>query len=94
MSKPLKASEDIQSLSDFRANAAQYVRQVQQTGRPLVLTQHGRGAAVLLDIHAYESLVERSELAADIQTAEAQLARGEGQSHVAARKRILKRVSR
>jgi prevent-host-death family protein len=83
---------DIQPLSAFRANTAQFVRQVQETGRPLVLTQHGRGAAVLLNVQEYERLVERAELADDIHTAESQLARGEGIPQGKAREQVRKRV--
>ena len=94
MARAPKLSRDIQPLSEFRAHTAKFVRQVQETGRPLVLTQHGRGAAVLLDIAEYERLVERSELAEDVRTAEAQLERGEGVDHVAAKKAVLKRLSK
>ena len=94
MARALKLSRDIQPLSEFRANTAKFLRQVQETGRPLVLTQHGRGAAVLLDIAEYEKLVERSELAEDIRTAEAQLARGEGVDQATAKKALLKRLAK
>ena len=92
MPKQAKLSRDIQPLSEFRANTAKFVRHVQETGRPLVLTQHGRGAAILLDIEHYERLVEQAELAEDIRLAEAQLESGEGIAHIAARKRVLKRL--
>ncbi|MEX2207322.1 MAG: type II toxin-antitoxin system prevent-host-death family antitoxin [Myxococcota bacterium] len=39
----------MRSLSDFRANVAAAVRDVQRRRRPIFLTQHGRGAAVFLD---------------------------------------------
>lgn len=84
-----KLSQDIQPLSEFRANTARFVRQVQQTRRPLVLTQHGRGAAVLLDINEYERLLDRAELAEDIRIAETQLGRGEGVPHDVAKEQIL-----
>jgi prevent-host-death family protein len=94
MARAPKLSRDIQPLSEFRAHTAKFLRQVQETGRPLVLTQHGRGAAVLLDIAEYERLVERSELAEDIRTAEAQLERGEGVDHPETKKAVLKRLSK
>ena len=94
MARAPKLSRDIQPLSEFRAHTAKFLRQVQETGRPLVLTQHGRGAAVLLDIAEYEKLVERSELAEDIRTAEAQLERGEGVDHATAKKAVLKRLAK
>lgn len=92
MTKPPRLSRDIRPLSEFRANTAKFVRQVQETRRPLVLTQHGRGAAVLLDIGEYERLVEETELAEDIRTAEAQLDRGEGVPHEKAKEQIRSRM--
>jgi antitoxin YefM len=88
----LRLSRDIRPLSEFRANTAAFVRQVQESRRPLVLTQHGRGAAVLLDIAEYEQLLERAELLGDIHHAEAQLNRGEGVAHESAKQQVLSRV--
>jgi antitoxin YefM len=89
MSKSPRLSQDIQPLSEFRANTARFIRHVRETRRPLVLTQHGRGAAVLMDINEYERLVDRAELAEDIRTAEAQLERGEGVPHETAKQQVL-----
>lgn len=72
----IRFSEDIRPLSEFRANAAAFIEQVQATHRPIVLTQHGRSAAVLLDVAEYERLVERAEVLEDIRLAEEQIARG------------------
>ena len=74
----VKPSEDIQPLSTFRANAASFVQQVRETKRPLVLTQHGRSAAVVLDVEEYEALVEQVELLRDVRTAESELDSGQG----------------
>jgi prevent-host-death family protein len=92
MTKHPRPSRDIRPLSEFRANAASFVRQVQESGRPLVLTQHGRGAAVLMGIEEYERIIDLAELSEDIRTAEAQLARGEGISHDEAKRRVLSRL--
>jgi PHD/YefM family antitoxin component YafN of YafNO toxin-antitoxin module len=54
----------------------------------MVLTQRGRGVAVLLDVHEYESIQERLEILEDIYRAEEQLKAGEGVSHEAAKERI------
>ncbi len=74
----LKPSEDIVPLSEFRANMAATMSQLRDTGRPVVLTEHGRSAAVLLGISDYEALLEEVDLLRDIRTAEEQLAAGEG----------------
>jgi prevent-host-death family protein len=90
----IRFSEDIRSLSEFRANTAAFVTQVQTTRRPLVLTQHGRGAAVLLDITEYERLAERAEVLEDIRVAEEQIARGEGIEHDEVKRQLLARFRR
>ena len=54
----LKPTRAIQPVSELRANAAKFIEQVRETKEPIVLTQHGRGAAVLVDIDSYEDLVE------------------------------------
>lgn len=90
----IRISEDIRPLSEFRANAAAFVQHVRQSRRPLVLTQRGRGAAVLLDITEYERLVERAELLEDIAVAEEQIAAGEGIEHEDAKQQILSGLRR
>lgn len=54
----LRANEDIHPLSEFRANAAAFIKQVQETQRPIVLTLRGRGRAVLLDVDEYQKLMD------------------------------------
>ena len=87
-----RPSQDIRPLSEFRASVAAFVEQVQATQRPLVLTQHGRSAAILLAVDAYEALVERAELAEDVRTAEAQIAAGQGIAHGKAQALVLARL--
>jgi antitoxin YefM len=90
----IRFSEDVRPLSEFRANAAAFVEQVQTTHRPIVLTQRGRSAAVLLDVGEYERLVERVEVLDDIRVAEEQIARGEGIEHEKAKAEVLARLGR
>ena len=74
-------SQDIQPLSAFRCNVTGFIKQVQASHRPLVITNHGRSAAVLLDVLKYEELVDKLDLLEDIHAAERQLADGKGISH-------------
>lgn len=78
---PVKPTEDIQPLTAFRANVASFVEQVRQTGRPLVLTQHGRSAAVLLGAADYEALIEELEVLRDVHLSERELAEGKAVPH-------------
>jgi PHD/YefM family antitoxin component YafN of YafNO toxin-antitoxin module len=67
---------------------------VRRTKRPLVLTQRGHSAAVLLDVAEYEQLLEEVETLRDVQLAEKQIAQGKGISHDRARQRILNALRR
>jgi prevent-host-death family protein len=90
----LKPTRDIQPVTEFRANAAQFIEQVQQTGQPVVLTQHGRSAAVLMDVESYEAMVEELALLRDVRLAEEQIAAGSTRSHSAVAKTLRARLRR
>ena len=77
----VKPTQDIQPLTTFRANVASFVDQVRETGRPLVLTQHGKSAAVLMGAADYEALLEELEVLRDIHVSERELAEGKGIPH-------------
>lgn len=53
-----KFSEDIVPISDLKVNPSRIVRQVQKVHRPVVLTNRGRGVAVVQALQDYESDVE------------------------------------
>jgi prevent-host-death family protein len=93
MSK-VKVDEDIRPLSEFRAEVASFVKHIHETRRPMVLTQRGRGVAVLMDVHEFELMQERLEILEDIYRAEEQFAAGEGVPHEEARARVLKGIDR
>lgn len=86
--------QDVKPISEFRANAASLVQQVQRTKRPLVITQQGRSAAVLLDVSEYEKLLAKLDLLQDIHVAEDQIDSGHGLSHRSARKKSLERIGK
>lgn len=52
----INISEDIRSMSDLKKNTSQYMRQVHETGRPMVLTVNGKAEAVLIDAKEYERM--------------------------------------
>ena len=86
--------EDIRPLSEFRAGVASFVKQIHETRRPMVLTQRGRGVAVLVDVQEYEKMQERLELLEEIYKAEEQIASGAGISHQDAKSKILSKLIR
>lgn len=52
----MKVKEDIRSISYVKANAAEILEQVNETHRPVYITQNGEAKAVLLDPESYEKM--------------------------------------
>ncbi len=87
--KRLALHQDVRPLSEFRANATAFLQQVKDTRRPLVITQHGRSAAVLLEVSEYEEMVDKIELLQEILAAENELREGKGVAQKTAKKQVL-----
>ncbi len=90
--KRIVLSQDIHPLSEFRANAATLIEQVRSSKRPMVITQHGKSSAVILDVQEYESLLDKIEILQEIQIAESQLQQGLGIEHEKAKRQSLSRL--
>ena len=90
----LRIDQDIKPLSEVRIGIANYIKQVRETKRPVIITQHGKGVAVLLDASEYENMQEKLELLTDVQTSLSQLASGQGIAHENAKDKVLKRVQK
>lgn len=57
----VKFSEDVVPLGDMKVNPGKIVRRVDETGRPVLLTSHGRGVAVVQALDEYEVAQEERE---------------------------------
>lgn len=88
----IRPSTDVRPVTEFRSNASAFLDQVQSTKRPVVLTQHGRSAAVLLDVGVYEDLLDEVELLRDIRKAEAQIEAGQVAPHSVVSRRLKARL--
>ena len=80
----IKISEDLRPLSDLKSKGSDIVRQASESGRPVILTRHGRGVAAVLSIDAFEELQEqarRAELQRAVDDAERDLEAGRHVSH-------------
>ena len=88
----IRPSTDVRPVTEFRANASAFLDQVQSTKRPVVLTQHGRSAAVLLDVGVYEDLLDEVALLRDIRTAEGQVDAGKVAPHSVVARRLKARL--
>ncbi len=90
----LRVDEDIRPMSEFRTGIASFLKQIHDTKRPLIITQHGKGVAVLLDAGEYEAMQEKIELLQDIQTSINQVEAGQAVEHDQAKATVLKRIRR
>lgn len=45
---------DLIPITDFRQDAARALKQVQRSAEPVIITQRGRAAAVMLSVEAFE----------------------------------------
>ena len=89
--RQINLEHDIKSLSDFRANAANYVKLIKEAKRPLILTQHGKSSVVLVDVAEYQTIIETIELLQEVQTAEQQITEGKYLTSDQVKKRLLAR---
>ncbi len=84
---------DIKPLSEFRANAKDFVNQVRETKRPIILTQHGKSSAILIDVSEYQAMVDKLELLQEVQKAEQQISDGKTLTTEQVEKRLSKRYN-
>lgn len=79
--RAVRISEDIVPVSDFKSQAAGWLKRVGQTGQPLVLTQNGKAAGVLLSPAHFDQLTERARFVAAVEAGLADSEAGRVHSH-------------
>jgi prevent-host-death family protein len=57
--RAIKVAEDIVPVGEFKAQAARWLRRAAETGQPVVITQNGKPAGVLVSPTEYDRLTER-----------------------------------
>ena len=92
--RQIRLDTDIQPLSEFRSNTAYFIKQVNENQRPIILTQHGKSIAVVLNVKDYDNMIEKIELIEDIKIAESQIENGLGISYEDAIKYIKEKLEK
>ncbi len=69
---------DIMPITDLRQDAAAALKRVRTSRQPLVITQRGRAAAVMLSVEAYERAEHERQLLAALARGEREIAAGKG----------------
>ncbi len=87
-------SDDIKPVSEFRSKAAGFLSQVHETKRPMVITQNGKGAAVLIDVAVYDAMIEKLKLLQDVEKSRKQISEGKGIPRAQAHKILKSRLKK
>lgn len=77
----MNLSQDVHPLTDFKRHTADFLAQLKQTGRPVVLTINGKAELVVQDAESYQKLLDLAERLETIQAVKeglASIGRGEG----------------
>lgn len=53
---------NLQPVTEVKRRATELIKELQETKQPLLITQHGRAAAVMMDIESYEAMQRRMEI--------------------------------
>ena len=69
---------DIIPVSDLRQNAAKILKQLKDSKEPLIITQRGRAAAVMLSVETFERSEHDKELLRLLVKGEREIGIGEG----------------
>jgi len=56
----IRISKNFVPVSEFKAQSAAWLKVIAAEGAPLVVSQNGRPAAVVLSPHAYEALIDQA----------------------------------
>jgi len=62
----IDVTQDIHSLTTFKRNSSELMKQMKKTGRPLVLTVNGKAEAVVLDAADYQLVADQLDAIAGI----------------------------
>jgi len=60
--KQINISKDIVPVAEFKVQISKYLNNIKSTGRPMVITQNGKPAAVLISPDDFDELVYQKSL--------------------------------
>ena len=67
-------NRDIHSLSNFKRNTPEFLRQLKESGHPVVLTINGKAELVVQDSASYQKLMEQADRAQRMEALQASIA--------------------
>lgn len=89
--RDIRIAEDFVPVSEFKAQAADWFRKIAETNAPVVVTQNGRPAGVLLSPQAFDELTERARFVDAVSDGLADSDAGRVQDHADVARRMNER---
>jgi len=86
--KEVQISDGIVPLGEFKAQAAKLLKRIGESGQPMVITQNGRPAGVLLSPREYDRIQERQRFLESIAAGLADAESGRTMSTMELRERL------
>ncbi len=90
----ISISNDIEPLSEFRKKSADFIKRLKEEKQPIVLTQHGKSAAVLMEVSEYERFTKKMQMLEDLLEAKQQVEQGNTFTMQEAKDRVEKHLSK
>jgi prevent-host-death family protein len=78
----------VKPVTELKRHATRIIEQLDESRTPLLITERGRAAAVMLDVESYRSMLRKLELLEGIARGERAIADGRVVSHRDAKKRL------
>ncbi len=75
-------------VTEVKRRATEIIAELRQDKRPVLITEHGRSAAVLLDVESYELMVRQLDLLGGVARGERAILEHRVVSHAAAKRRL------
>ena len=95
-----KLDEDVVPFSEYRQNLTRYFKQTQETHRPLLVTQNGRAATIVMNVadfedtwNVWETIRDQIEMRADVEAGIKELDADKGIPHDQVFRDLLKEFS-
>lgn len=78
----------IKPVTEIKRHATEIIAQLEADRVPILITEHGRAAAVLIDVESYQTLLRRLDVLEGLARGERAFAEGRIVSHEEATKRL------
>lgn len=82
------AKPTLKPVTEIKRHATEVIQQLREDRVPVLITERGRSAAILLDVQTYDGMLRRIEVLEGIARGERAISEGRVVSHAAAKRRL------